>query len=488
MSNQLKLSNDVFATYVYSNYSAGAVGGGAASTGISVIDFGADPTGIADSSAAFNEAVAAAAGSSYNKAILVPAGHYIFNQQWVLPSSINAPVVIVGEGSSCTHLIYNGTNAAQDCFVFGSITNTQAQQLEISGIRFRSNLTMTAGACAHFNGIDRALLRDVQFSSQDDFQSNGNKLHHGAWFNGCDFLFLDGFQAYAQQDGIRVTGTTQGRADFYAYGGKIGACTVGLHVAGGMGGVTVDGCDIIGNVTNVLIDDADNATGNREFFFGSQLALDSAAQINLDIQSGGLIFVNGTWNSSAGILLRTGATFTGVLYLNEAFFNNGNNLSVSLPGHAVQIGSATTRVVATGCKFSSIAGFGFTCPAGFNSSCSVNVPQIGTSVPTLFDNASISPSIIDSTTGVGGGVISATLATNATYVFSSFSGLLIICDTATGSVGAFICGGAAVVQLGTWTGVASGTLTSAGGGYTFTSTQVATTTYSFTPIRIRDSA
>lgn len=63
----------------------------------SVLDFGADPTGAADSKTAFTNAIAAAS------MVLIPEGTYIFNSAVV----VDTPVVLVGEGQSATNLHRN---------------------------------------------------------------------------------------------------------------------------------------------------------------------------------------------------------------------------------------------------------------------------------------------------------------------------------------------------------------------------------------------
>ena len=85
----------------------------------------------------------------------------------------------------------------------------------------------------------RSLVENVIADGQD---GTGN-LWHGFHFEGADFVTVNGFQARAQQDGVRVNGVTgRGVADLMLWGGKIGQSTIGLHVAGNFGGLYVGIC------------------------------------------------------------------------------------------------------------------------------------------------------------------------------------------------------------------------------------------------------
>ena len=127
--------------------------------GIASVDyFGADSTGTMDSTSAFTNAF------NVLDAISVPPGNFIFKSQ--LSLSTSKPFVIFGSGSSVSHMIYEGSGTANDCFVFGNSTSGMPQ-LEIYGIRFLSNTKMISGAGLHIYGSLRATLRDVQCSSED---------------------------------------------------------------------------------------------------------------------------------------------------------------------------------------------------------------------------------------------------------------------------------------------------------------------------------
>lgn len=64
-----------------------------------------------------------------------------------------------------------------------------------------SKTRMTDGAAIHIKWVGRLVLRDVVADGQ-----NGNgSLWNGFWFGQIDMVRLDGFEARAQNDAIRVS-------------------------------------------------------------------------------------------------------------------------------------------------------------------------------------------------------------------------------------------------------------------------------------------
>lgn len=73
----------------------------AAGSFLNVLDFGADPTGVADSSAAFNAAASQAMSNGHHKAVYAPTGTYLIRQQ----ISLSAGQHLFGDGDSSTILL-----------------------------------------------------------------------------------------------------------------------------------------------------------------------------------------------------------------------------------------------------------------------------------------------------------------------------------------------------------------------------------------------
>jgi hypothetical protein len=84
---------------------------------------------------------------------------------------------------------------------------------------------------------------------------------------------------------------------------------------------------------------------------------------------------------------------------------------------------------------------------------------------------------------------STSLANGATVDFALFSGMIIVSNYSSGSVGVFITGGGAITTVATIGGT-YGTVTYPGtfDGYRFTNNTGSTYTFSFTAIRYRPNA
>jgi Chaperone of endosialidase/Pectate lyase superfamily protein len=285
-----------------------------------VLRYGADPTGVADSTAAFLNAYAAVPAGGV---VRMPAGSYVFSSQVVFGSK---GLAWVGDGARQTQLYYAGANTTNDCFVFGDGV-TQVVGSLFSGIGFHSNTTMTAGVGVHLKELARNAFYDVLFDDED----GTGKFWNAVYFHNVDFCFTVGFQAKAQNDGAQVSGASgHPQADLFLINGKIGGCqSAGLRCGGGFGGLYLDACDIIGNATNVVVDQTLQNQTNREVLLGPGVALDSAGTtgapfggINLDLQSPVSMFLQNTWLASADILVRIGAAFGGYLHMTGGILFN----------------------------------------------------------------------------------------------------------------------------------------------------------------------
>ena len=277
-----------------------------------VLDYGANVS-LSDNTSAFLAAFNAVSSGSV---IFIPAGIYNFSQSLIFSDK---KVSWVGAGSSSSILLYTGANTTNDCFVWGDNVS-EVNQIEITGIGFKSSTKMTAGAGVHFRLLTRSNLQDVTFGTQDD--NPLMNFYHGVWFDGVDLIHLNTFQCWTSGDGLRVngkngSGTVGPRADLFISHGKIGQCTVGVHIGGGFGGFYLDSTDVIGNGTNMLIDYSIVPYANRETFVGAGALFDGAGNslgVNIDVQdTSGFILFTGSWNGSTSILVRVGSNFYGSL-------------------------------------------------------------------------------------------------------------------------------------------------------------------------------
>ena len=129
---------------------------------VSVLDFGADPTGVADSSTAFTNAIAA------SSKIYVPAGTYIVNTI-SLPINIGTGLIIVGENKETTTL---------------QALNTNSPIFDSAGVFAANNYIANFTLKAHASGSTGPAvnMKNISFSTFEgiNFQGNGS----GTWSTG----------------------------------------------------------------------------------------------------------------------------------------------------------------------------------------------------------------------------------------------------------------------------------------------------------------
>lgn len=163
---------------------------------VSVLDYGADPTGGTDSSAAF------AAAWAYIKprggTILIPQGTYLFDSTWQLDIDTTAPhnYEIIGYGATIT------TGAAVTGWairVFGSYNNFG---LKIEGLAFDQRNNANVNGCILAQGTSN--LRIVKCSAELALNKAGwaavqlQDLVAGNGDTGCFWTLIDGFTTRAR--------------------------------------------------------------------------------------------------------------------------------------------------------------------------------------------------------------------------------------------------------------------------------------------------
>lgn len=136
---------------------------------VSVLDFGADPTGVADSAAAFVAAIAAA------KNVYVPTGTYEIGSN----ISVTTPVRIYGDGPSATIIErdYSPVSDAQGVFAFsggGTICS-------ISGMTIRSKTGQTGGCLVSIVSGASDNLGLYRFDWVD-FSTTGTSTHQYTFY------------------------------------------------------------------------------------------------------------------------------------------------------------------------------------------------------------------------------------------------------------------------------------------------------------------
>lgn len=294
-------------------------------------------------------------------------------------------VTLSGDGRS-SRLVYIGASTTSDLLVIGATGTgngcTGASGWTIKDFRLISNTVMTAG-----DGIHAHDLCDSTIS---------NAMLGGEWGGGNQNLWnaieLDGFNSVythqniisAQQNGVLAHGVTESAThipgiDLYVSQTKIDHTGVAFHIAGGVGGFTLDSGDILENGRHLLIDQSVDANPNAQFFIGLGAALDVAGDtyvpatsgykgnanngIGIDVEDAGqatnqsILQMSGTWLASAGQ-----GTPQACLYLAPA----ANNWDVSIAGgriyncqgDGVKIASSGAIVHISGARIGQNGGYG----------------------------------------------------------------------------------------------------------------------------------
>jgi hypothetical protein len=365
---------------------------------------------------------------------------------------------IQGSGQYQSVLLYTGANTTNDLITVPGTSGAQALNGSLANFRIASNTTMTAGAALHMKYIGRWRLENVVFDGQD---GNG-KLYHGLWMDGVDSGFICGGEARGQGDAVRINGTvgTGPKADVYLECGmKIGASNVGLRVGGAFGGLHVTAVDIIGNGSNVIIDQSISAESNRELFFDAGAWMDSAysgpgVYVN-ESMSGGWLEFHGSWIASSHTCgLQIASSFVGNLT-----FSGGTIYNNQTDGICNSSPSAYITINGTVRRYNGQGGTGY----GFNNiGADPNVNFNGEAAPmTSYSNASGDFNSVSPTLAT---YQSFTLANGTNQVIPNVSGVIVAQNTTSGDVGVYSCGGGLCSLISTTGGswVASTTTPAAG--------------------------
>jgi hypothetical protein len=257
-------------------------------------DFGAKGDGATDDAPALqawlNALTTARSG-------FLPAKTYVFRSPLARSTGDFA---IIGSGPYQSALSYDGTDTTVDLIKIGD--SSGIKNVHLSNFRIASRKTMTAGTALHLRLLQRSHLNNITI---DGLDGNGN-LWNGIWFNSVDQVTYSTFEIWAQNEGLICNGAVAGpKAGLFVSGGfKISNCNVGVHVAGAFGGFYINDGDVINNGTNLLIDTANVAEGNREVFLGSNLSFDTATNITTanivvddSLVGGAYLNISGTWLS-----------------------------------------------------------------------------------------------------------------------------------------------------------------------------------------------
>jgi hypothetical protein len=163
---------------------------------VSVLDFGADPTGVSDSHTAFTNAWARI--KTTGGSILIPEGTYLLNSQWALDIDTTAPhnYEINGYGA----IIKTGAAVTSWAIrVYGSYNN---HGLKIEGLQFDQRNNVNVNGCILAQGTSN--LRIVKCSAELALNKSGwaavqlQDLTPGNGDTGCFWTLIDGLTTRAR--------------------------------------------------------------------------------------------------------------------------------------------------------------------------------------------------------------------------------------------------------------------------------------------------
>lgn len=261
-------------------------------------------TGSIDVTAKFSNAIAAAgaAGGSKGAFLDLPQGLITVGASNASVACAANKVWVEGQGRATRVQTTSGT---ADIFLVGDGTN------EISGFSFRnfdvwSTVVKSAGAVFNMRFATDAKLENVRAGSVDDLTVAGGShhLYDGVYWNGYSQVEIEGGEIVCANEGVRARGKIDQSfgAELWLYGGlRIYKAAAGVHLGGACGGVRLGDIDVSLCGIGALIDQALQATYNREAFFSGECSIDSSTiagvKINQAAASVARFLFRNTWLS-----------------------------------------------------------------------------------------------------------------------------------------------------------------------------------------------
>lgn len=325
-------------------------------------DFGADPSGTIDSTAALNFWLASATAAK--PTLRCEAGTYRFTSTLTMPTTLNN-FAIAGAGSTQCVFKYTGASTSID-LITGGNTSTNTSGWNLKGFRIVSTTTMTAGTALHLKRLSQSRVRDVYTDCTD--QTSNFLLWNGFWFEGIHEVAMNDFCAYGGHNGVQVSGVdgssgndfwlSDGHADFNG--------NAGLVLGGHAGIIWVDNVEFIGNGgattgAQIQVDNSLIGTGcsgcvglilsDTVHADGLQTNGQYVIEINDTVSGGGVLALNATVGSATKDNVKITSWPSGTVSM------NGRNFNALRDG--IRIDDATTKLtIGAAASIDTNAGFG----------------------------------------------------------------------------------------------------------------------------------
>jgi hypothetical protein len=370
---------------------------------VSVQDFGADSTGVLDSTSAIQAAI------NSGKRVYVPTGVYKTSSPLTITANNTS---IYGDGSGS---IIQTNSLTDDVFTLGNGST------EVSGLLFQdftvwSSVIKTGGYAFNARFVTDSQWQNVSAGSQDLYTTaGGHRLYRGWYFDRFDTIGVYGGWCVTSHDGIRMRGNADDTYSAelvidgnmrFARQNASGAC--GVRIGGNCGGVYLRRGDVSLAETGVIIDTtlslaATTATKRNREVFIQGFNVDSCKKWGISQvgESVALLIMDNPWaascgtddDGSGGIIIGGGLTIIPVVSISGSpyLYNNvgpgieidggfvtidggqiySNGRSAS-GGHGIQFGATLPpffSVVGTDISYNGnvTKGYGIVIPAGLNN-------------------------------------------------------------------------------------------------------------------------
>ena len=316
-----------------------------ASTGqLSLKACGAKGDGISDDTSAILTWVAMA-GPGVD--LIAPVGVYKFTSPVVFP--VISGITVRGAGRNVTRFVYAGTSTTIDLFTVGD-GSTSITGISMTGFGFDSTTNMTSGAALHIkfqqNGSE---FKDIAFGKLNVSE----KLWDGIWFDNTNVTNHTNFEyGGVKNEAIVISGsaTADTGSDLFLDLGTIVNAKIGIHCAGGFGGLYIGSVLVFGGANadvGFLQDNARVSRGNREIIISNRAVFDNTNSygmcINDPLSNGAILNMEGF---ITGIGWSTHTIGTGI-YVQSMPYGLVNIASLIIKDcylHGIHVNDASTRV------------------------------------------------------------------------------------------------------------------------------------------------
>lgn len=257
-----------------------------------VLDYGADPTGVADSAAAFQACVTA------NKAIYVPAGTYRVNST-ITKTNIGS-ISVFGDGMGVSVIQKYGDSDLFDLSNSGSSSG----QISISDLTLAPAADMVTGAALNLR--NDSTLPSVRLKNLFIGAAATNEFKYGVRLQNCTEAIMEGVVCYglgtSKFVAFDVTATVAATVPKW-FGCSVYNALYGVNITNstnpGVEGVQFYGCDIVGVYAGVRYR---NTFGPTYFppqieWIGGHI---NAGFRNIDIETASQIIVQGALLYNSG--------------------------------------------------------------------------------------------------------------------------------------------------------------------------------------------